>query len=224
MRSVRFVGYWRLLANILFRLSLFQCLRGCHRRVWLFCLLWLWVFGLWCCLFVLGFHCRMVYYHLLKVDRVIGKKILFCVWQYCIFQSETFVVWDTIAYETELTSSKSYNIALNDIDFYFEFTVCPPTDSATSYIQIGNSSVNWNIGDLFANANCGTMVNNTFYGKAIPTETDTKVTVRRIGTNATLTVGDNTYNITGMNITCSTLKVVAITNGGVIKDFKIYSI
>lgn len=141
-----------------------------------------------------------------------------------IIQSEIYEVLDTIAYETELTSSKSYNIALNDIDFYLEFTVCPPTNSATSYIQIGNSSVNWNIGDLFANANCGTMVNNTFYGKVIPTETDTKVTVRRIGTNVTLTVGDSTYNITGMNITCSTLKVVAITNGGVIKDFKIYPI
>ena len=40
----------------------------------------------------------MIYYHLLKVDRVIGKKILFGVWQYCIFQSERFITYDTLAY------------------------------------------------------------------------------------------------------------------------------
>ena len=55
----------------------------------------------------------MIYYHLLlELDRVVGKKILFCVWQYCIFQSETFVVIDASFYDTGLTDSNA-NVVLS---------------------------------------------------------------------------------------------------------------
>jgi hypothetical protein len=42
------------------------------------------------------------------VDRVIGKKILFGVWQYCIFQSEIYDVWDTIWYDKD---SATWNVS-----------------------------------------------------------------------------------------------------------------
>ena len=143
----------------------------------------------------------------------------------CMNLQETYPLLDTIVYEAEdVTASKTYNTEINDVDFYMEFTVCPPSNSAVSYVKLGDSSASLDIGDLFGNANCGSVVNGTFYGKAIPTETDTKVTVRRVGTNLTLTVGDSTYNVTGMNVTCSTLKSITINNSGVVKGFKIYPI
>ena len=43
------------------------------------------------------------------MDRVIGKKILFCVWQYCVFQSETYEVWDTLFFDDGVTSPKTAN-------------------------------------------------------------------------------------------------------------------
>lgn len=142
------------------------------------------------------------------------------------FQSTPYPVTDCIVKEdSDVTASKTYNTTINDVDFYLEFTVCPPTNSATSYVVIGDSSNNIHIGDLYGNANCGlNWSGGAFSGKAISTETDTKVTVRRVGTNVTLTVGDSTYNVTGMNVTCSTLKNIIISNSGVIKGFKIYPI
>lgn len=139
-------------------------------------------------------------------------------------QSETFVTYDCIVVEDELTSSKSYNIALNDIDFYLEFTVNPSSDSNRAFLQIGDSSRNLQIGDLYTNANAGiNWTNGTFYGKSIATNTDTKITVTRTGTNVILTVGDSAYNISDMNITCTTLKGIII-GGETMKDFKIYPI
>ena len=140
--------------------------------------------------------------------------------------SGTYPVLDTIVYEAEdVTASKNYNITLDDTDFYLEFTVCPPANISQAYVVIGDSTNNLQIGDLYGNANCGVnWAGGTFYGKAISMETDTKVSVSRTGTSMVLTVGDSTYNITGMNITCTTLKNITIGNSGVVKGFKIYPI
>ena len=139
--------------------------------------------------------------------------------------SETYELYDTIVHETQLTSTKSYNISLNDTDFYLEFTVHPTTESdATAYLNIGDGTNTLNIGDIYSNASCGiNWTNGTFYGKAIDTDTDTKVTVTRRGTSVTLTVGESTYTVSNMDVTCNTLVNAVVANNS-IKNFMIYPI
>lgn len=143
-----------------------------------------------------------------------------------IIQSEIFVVEDCLKYDTEVLSSKSYNIGLNDMNFYLEFIVHPTASTgATAYINIKDNDNNTlSIGDMYNNANCGVnWTGGTFYGKQITVDTDTKITLRRTGTSMVLTVNETTYNITGMNITCNTLTNAVISNNQ-IKQFKIYPI
>lgn len=145
-----------------------------------------------------------------------------------IIQSETFVVEDCLKYDTEVLTSKNYNIGLNDMNFYLEFIVHPTASSdSTAYINITDGNNRYlQIGDLYGatNVNCGVnWTGGTFYGKAISVDTDTKVTLRRTGTNMVLTVGESTYNISNMNITCNTLLNAVISNNQ-IKQFKIYQI
>ena len=131
-------------------------------------------------------------------------------------------------YDLEVLTSKSYNVSLGDVDFYLEFIVHPTASSnSQGYINITDGNNNYlQIGDLYGltNVNCGVnWTGGTFYGKAISVDTDTKVTLRRTGTNMVLTVGETTYNITGMDITCNTLLNALISNSQ-IKQFKIYPI
>ena len=141
---------------------------------------------------------------------------------------ETYELYDFIILDDEITSSKNYNTALSDIDFYLEFIVHPSASSdSIAYLTITDGSNHYlTIGDLYSstNVNCGVnWTGGTFYGKAISIDTDTKITLQRTGTSMVLTVGESTYNITNMDITCSTLVNAVITNNA-IKDFKIYPI
>ena len=143
-------------------------------------------------------------------------------------QSETYSLEDCLKYDLEVLASKSYNIALSDIDFYLEFIVHPTASSnSTGYINITDGNNNYlQIGDLYGstNVNCGVnWTGGTFYGKQITVDTDTKITLRRTGTSMVLTVGESTYNISNMNITCNTLLNAVISNNQ-IKQFKIYPI
>lgn len=143
--------------------------------------------------------------------------------------SETFVTYDCIVVEDELTANKTFNKSLNNQDLYIEFTVHPTADSGIARLLIRESSTSYlYIGDLYANANCGVQWNNNgntsyFYGKAIPFDVDTKVTMTRRGTNITLTVGESTYNITNMPIQLNTFETVFISYNA-IKDLKVYPI
>lgn len=116
---------------------------------------------------------------------------------------------------------------MSDTNFYLEFVVHPTDTNSTAYINITDGSNHYlQIGDLYGstNTNCGVnWTNGTFYGKAISLDTDTKVTLRRTGTNAVLTVGETTYNITNMDITCTTLLNAVISNNS-IKNFVIYPV
>ena len=139
--------------------------------------------------------------------------------------SETYELIDAIVIENELTANKTWNIELNDTDFYLEFTVRPTTsNNSIGRIQIGTSSSYIAIGDLYTNANCGIQWSGgSFIGKAISPNEDTKITVRRTGTNVSLTVGETSYSVSDMSITCTNLIGATITNNS-IKDFLIYPI
>ena len=144
-------------------------------------------------------------------------------------QSETENLLDAIVLETELTTNKTWNTALNDTDFYLEFTVHPTlAEDSIARIQIGTTTNYLFIGDLFSNASCGIQWNyngttSNFYGKVISDNEDTTITVTRKGTNITLTIGETSYNITNMPIICTNLINATITNNK-IKNFKIYPI
>ena len=118
---------------------------------------------------------------------------------------------------------------MDNQDLYIEFTVHPTADSGIARLLIGESSTSYlNIGDLFANANCGLQwskdgTSSSFYGKGISANVDTKVTMARRGTNITLTVGESTYNITNMPLSLNTFQMAVISNNA-IKDLKIYPI
>lgn len=142
-----------------------------------------------------------------------------------IILQETYEVYDCIVVENELTQNKNWDISLDDMDFAMEFIVHPQSDASMGRIMIQETSSKYMIiGDLYANASCGVQwTNGTFYGKAIPTNTDTKISLKRIGTNMTLTVGETTYNISNMPITCNTLSS-AYVSSNTIKNFICYPI
>ena len=138
---------------------------------------------------------------------------------------ETYEVYDCIVVENELTQDKTWHIPLDDMDFAMEFIVHPQSNASIGRIIIQETSTKYMvIGDLYSNASCGVQwTNGSFYGKAIPMDTDTKISLKRIGTNMTLTVGETTYNITNMPLTCNALEKVQISSN-IIKNFIIYPI
>lgn len=142
-----------------------------------------------------------------------------------ILLQKKYEVLECIAFENVLTQNKTWNIPLNNRNFAIEFTVHPESDASIGRIMIQESSSKYIlIGDLYANASCGVQwTNGTFYGKAIPTNTDTKITLKRIGTNMTLTVGETTYNISNMPITCNTLSSATISSNTIL-NFMCYPI
>lgn len=82
----------------------------------------------------------MIYYHLLKVDRVIGKKILFGVWQYCIFQSETFVVSDCYKYDSGIqgTANEIWSVSNGTLTRTSEYSELAENASQTAIAILNN--------------------------------------------------------------------------------------
>lgn len=144
--------------------------------------------------------------------------------------SEPIEILDCTILEDEISETKIWNKNINNIDFYMEGIVHPTTnDDSIARILIRESSTNYlNFGDLYGNANCGIQwtynsVTSSFYGKAIPTDTDTKITLKRTGTNMVLTVGESTINIPNVPLSFNTIERAIITNNS-IKNFKVYPI
>lgn len=81
----------------------------------------------------------MIYYHLLlELDRVVGKKILFGVWQYCIFQSETFSIYDCIKYDKG-TQNEHTDSIWNNVDLFdrqSEYTIFTDTANQIRFVEI----------------------------------------------------------------------------------------
>lgn len=139
--------------------------------------------------------------------------------------SDSYIVRPTLVYEPEtLTSTKEYNIPMNDADFHIDFIVHPTVDSgAVAYVNFKDpSNASCNLGDMYTNKNCGVQyTNGTFTGKQITTDVDSFVSMDRVGTTVTLVVGDTTYNINNFNFTFSKIRLCNISNNS-IRDLKIY--
>ena len=125
---------------------------------------------------------------------------------------------------TTLTSNKTWDITLNDADFYTEFVVHPTqdTESIANLRFYNGSNQSFVLGDLYTNKTCGmNWVNGTFYGKAINTNEDTRVSLTRVGTKLTLTVGESTYVANDVSWVFTKLYNSTIANNS-IRDLKLY--
>ena len=173
----------------------------------------------------------MIYYHLLKVDRVIGKKILFCVWQYCIFQSETYSIQDYILYDFDtIAESKTYGQNIGSTSFKMEFDVNLTATNSLAYFNIGtDSNNNYYVGVMYQSNNQGVMVRvnggNTQHKAStnIPLNTDAHIVFTYDNGELTYSDGDEVLTVFDSDVTPSKLMSASLRSA-TISNMKIYNL